>query len=792
MLKNYLLITFRNMVKNKLFIFINISGLSIAIACCMVAYYLHDFNSTFDGNHSKIGSIYRVGSLREFQGKVTKYGHTPMPLGNVIQQNIPDVEKVVRYGSSQLNLRVGADNFMDEVVHTDPSFFEVFTFEKVKGNLSIEDKSSIVLSEELAYKYFSNEDPIGKMVSQMGTNGDVKDFMVVGTFKKQPNNSSFIKQAYIHFDNQFTSGAKTTENSWEARTILYVQLSNPKNVSSIINDLQPYIENNNQVRDDFILKGFVLDPFKGLAKNDSYANVRGVWTNSAAHISAIMGTAIMGVFILLIACFNLTNTAIAISSSRLKELGIRKVMGSSRKHIIIQFIGETWMICFTSLLIGCALAYSFLIPAFNSLWPFWAFTPDYLGKPDFFIFIVIVLVLTSVLAGSYPALYISKFEPVNILKGKVVLGGTNGFTRTLLTAQLMISLIAVICSIAFVDNAKYQKSLDLGFNKNEVIYAQIENTSEYEAIRNRLLQNKDINSIAGSYHHINSSYFSDPIKHEGKEIEVDILDVGDDYVKTAGITLLEGRDFETNSATDKNESVLITENMAATFGWNKPIGKKISWNDSTYYFVIGVVRNIVNKGLMNRMDPVMLRYQAKQEYKYILVNAPLKNIQTVKAETELITKELFPDKIITFNYMDELVVTSVSINNSILKMFVFLGVVAILLSATGLYTLVSLNVTKRMKEIGVRKVLGASGISIARVINKEFAIILTLAAILGSFAGSALAGLLLNSLWEQFQHITVLTIVFSIIIMCITTVLAIGYKVYSAVHINPTIFLRSE
>ncbi len=780
------------MVKNKFFIFINISGLSIAIACCLVAYYLHDFNATFDGHHTQKENIFRVSSIREFQGKVNKYAHTPMPLGNVIQQNIPDVAKVVRYTSGQLNLRVGTNNFIDEIAHTDPSFFEVFTFETVKGNLSIKDKSSIVISEELAYKYFADENPIGKMVTQIGTKGNVKDFMVVGTFKKQPNNSSFSKQAYLHFDNQFTSDTKITENSWEARATLYIQVSNSKNVTSITNHLQQYIENNNQVREDFILKGFLLDPFEGLAKKDSYTKTRGVWTGSAAHISAIMGTAIMGIFILLIACFNLTNTAIAISSSRLKELGIRKVMGSSRKHIIIQFMGETWIISFVSLMIGCAIAYSFLIPAFNSLWPFWSFTPDYLGNPEFFIFILIVLLITSTLAGSYPALYISKFQPVNILKGKVALGGTNGFTRVLLTAQLMISLIAIFCSIAFIDNARYQKSLDLGFNKNEVIYAQIENTSEYEAFRNRLFQNKDITSIAGTYHHINSSYFSDPIKHEGKEIEVDILDVGDDYVKTAGITLLEGRYFETNSATDKKESVLITENMAATFGWDKPIGKKISWKDTTHYFVIGVVKNIVNKGLMNHMDPVMLRYQAKQEYKYILVTAPLEKIPTIKAEMEIITKELFPDKIITVHYMDELVVTSSTINSSILKMFVFMGAVALLLSATGLYTLVSLNVVKRMKEIGVRKVLGASGVNIARVINKEFAIIIALAAILGSVAGSSLAGLLLDSIWEQFQHITVSTIVFSIIIMCATAVLAIGYKVYSTVRINPAVVLRTE
>lgn len=791
MLKSYLLITFRNMMKHKFFLFINISGLAIAIASCLVAYYLYEFNATFDGNHQQRETIYRVSSFREFQGEVTKYGHVPLALGNMIRQNEAGANKVIRYTSAMLTLRIERDNFLESVAYVDASFFEVFSFDASHGHLSVSEKSALVISDELAFKFFGKENPIGRTVSQIAEGRTVTDFTVVGTFKKQPNNSSFGQQAYVHFDNQF-GASSLTENDWTARATLFVQVSDPEKALQLTNSLQPYVRNNNEVREDFIIKRFSLDPLPGLATSDSYNNVRGVWTNNAAHISAIMGTGIMGIFILLIACFNLTNTAIAISSGRLKELGIRKIMGSTRKHLIMQYIGETWTLCLFALLLGFIVANTLLIPAFNSLWPFWSYTPDYLGKPNFIVFMLLVLLITSMLAGSYPALYISKFEPTQILKGKVKFGGTNFFTRTLLTMQLVISLIAIVCSLAFIDNARYQKELDLGFNQKEVVFTDLENSGDYEIFRNRLLELNDITAVSGSFHHINASYFSDPITCEGKEIEADILDVGDHYVKTVGITLLEGRDFILDSETDKRESVLITENMAAAFGWNESLGKELIWKDSIHYRVIGVVKNIVNKGLMSRMDPVLLRYREDHDYKFILASAPIESITEVKAEMERVAKELFPDKIVTIRYMDELVARSIQINSSILKMFIFLGVIALLLSATGLYTLVSLNMMKRLKEIGIRKILGASGGNITRIINKEFVIILGLASAFGGYLGSFLSGMLLDSIWEHFQRTSLLTILLSILTLLIVSGLSISYKIISTIRINPTTILRNE
>jgi len=792
MINNYVLIALRQMIKNKLFISINVVGMAIAVACCTVAYYLHEFNSTFDTHHANSPSIYRISSIREFQNKLTKYGHVPQAMGRVIQGNQGDIEKVVRYNTATINTRVKDLVFNDVVAFVDPSFFTLFTFETLQGSLSLDEKSSIILSEEFAIKYFGDANPIGKEIIQLLDSGKTKPFTVAGVFKKQPNNSSFIQQAYLHFENLEDAIPDFDENNWSNRSLLYVQILDKSRVKPVENQLAAYTINNNLAREDFIIKNFVVEPFSGLAKNDSYNNTHGVWTNSAAHISAVVGTAAMGIFILLIACFNLTNTAIAVSARRLKEIGIRKVMGSNRRNIIEQYMGEIFLICLLSFFAGLLISHFLLIPAFNSLWSFWAFTPDYFSNPDFLIFSVAILLCTSLLAGSYPAFYISKFRPVEILKGKLKFGGTNAFTGTLLTLQLMISLAAIVCSLAFIANARYQQSLDMGFNKNEVIYTAISNTLEFESLKTRLLQHPDIRWVAGSVHHIGSSYFNDPIKSADKELEVDILDIGDDYLKTAGLTLLEGRDFTKDSETDKHESVIITENMATAFGWNKAIGQEILWMDTTRYTVIGVVKNIVNKGMMNRMDPVMLRYTGNRDTKFCLVNAPVEKIAAVKKVVEGEVKELFPDRIATVKYMNELIANSLQINTSILKMFVFLGFVAMFLSATGLYTLTSLNIVKRLKEIGMRKILGAKAGNIIRVINKEFFIILGIAAILGGLLGSWMASILLDSIWEHFERTTMLTIIYSVAILVTTSVLSIALKIYSTIRINPATILRSE
>ena len=790
MFKNFLLITVRNLMKNKLFIFINVFGMAIAIACCIVAYFNWEFDARFDSHHKNRTSIYRISSIREFDGETTLYGHAPQPLGPTIKQNIQDVSKVVRLSWSYSDFKVSDNVFRSGLAYADPELFEVFSFEFLEGKpTELKDKSKVFLSDEMAIKLFGSTEVVGKQLTQV-IGADLKEFQVGGVFKKQPANSSFNEDAYTHYDNVYDDDKNLKEDDWKARNTLFVMIDDPGRKDAVHKQLQTYLENNNKVREDFQIKEFALDPFVGMGQRDSKNDT---WsrTRRSSPNAAVISPIIMAVLVLLIACFNMTNTSIAISSRRLKEIGIRKVMGSMRSQLIFQFIGETLFICFISLIVGLFLG-EVLIAWWNSLWEYMKLTSHYLDNPAFLIFLISVLAFTGLVAGSYPAFYISNFEPVSILKGKLKFGGTNYFTRVLLILQYSFSLVAVIFAFAFYENSKFQRDFDLGFSNKSIIVAYVGNRSEFETYSNAIKQNKDIISVAGSKHSIFSSRYNDPIKYESKQLEVDIIDVGDEYLKTMELELVKGRDFEKDSETDTKESVIVTEKLAKSFGWEDPIGKEIIWMDTVKLFVIGVVRDVYTQGLWDEMEPMMIRNTDPEQYTHVIVNAPVNKITDVNKFMESEWKQIFPNRLYNGRYLDEVMVEATTVNDNIVKMFVFLGIVALMLSATGLYTLVSLNIIKRMKEIGVRKVLGASVSNITRIINTEFVIMLLISSVLGSALSYVSVEGLMDSIWDYYQPTTSITFAVSIFVLFFISGLTIGYKIFSAASMNPVNTLRVE
>jgi ABC-type antimicrobial peptide transport system permease subunit len=500
----------------------------------------------------------------------------------------------------------------------------------------------------------------------------------------------------------------------------------------------------------------------------------------------------MGIFILLIACFNLTNTSIAMASRRLKEIGIRKVMGSMRKHLIMQYLGETLFICFVSLMLGLVLS-DFMVRGWNLMWEYFQLTPHYFDNPTVLIFLVSVLVFTGIAAGAYPAFYISKFEPVRILKGKVEFGGTNYFTRILLGLQFAISLMAIVCAIGFLQNARYQREYDLGFDVRGSIIAWMSGQSDFDTFRNSLQENPLIVSMAGARSGIFSNRAHEPVKYESKQQEVDIIAVGDQYLTTIGLKLVEGRDFVKDAETDRKESVIITQQMASEFGWDKPLGKEILYKDTVKLYVIGVVKDVYTQGLWRKLEPLMIRYVLPNEYNQIVVSTQAENVGAVNVFMAHAWNKIFPNRLYDGNILAVGGLREANeVNINIVYMFTFLGAIAMLMSATGLYTLVSLNIIKRMKEIGVRKVLGASVSNIARIVNTEFVIILALASALGSWGGYMQSNMIMGSIWRYYQGPTSMTFVLSVTILFLISVVAIGYKVFKAANMNPVESLKEE
>jgi len=495
---------------------------------------------------------------------------------------------------------------------------------------------------------------------------------------------------------------------------------------------------------------------------------------------------------LLLACFNFTNTSIAISGKRLKEIGIRKTMGGVRGQLIFQFLGESIVLCFFSLVAGLLLA-EVLVPAYNNLWPGIKLSISYTENIFFFIFLFLLLAFTAFIAGIYPAFYITSFKPVNILKGTLKFGGTNWFTRTLLTLQFAISLLCIISGVAYIRNAAYQRDYNLGYTKNGVIVASVKNENEFMAYRNLLVMNKDIKVIAGSKNHVSDKYYKEPVKYETIEHQVEIVDVGDEYLKAMNITLLEGRDFKKDSETDKKESVLVSQKFVKRYQLEgNPIGQRLLWRDSIQLYVVGVVSDILTDGFWKAAAPVMLRYVGPEQYTQIVVSVSPENLLAVNEYMKDAWKKISPNSLYSGQSTDGNMYATELINTNAVQIFGFLGVIAALMSATGLFALVSLNILKKMKEIGVRKILGASAGNIARVINAEFFIIILVASILGSGLGYLMIDKMMDAIWEYYLPVNFVTLGICVALLFVVGIVTVAYKTIVTALVNPVNSLREQ
>jgi putative ABC transport system permease protein len=795
MFRNYILITLRSMTKNKVFIMINVLGMGIAVACCIVAYLNWEYSSNFDKNHVNSATIYRVQAWQDYQGTRNRHALTPTPLGNIVKENLKDVDEVVRYTTSTSNFRIGDELFNSSVAYTDSAFFDLFSFVLKSGSLSaLHDKSQILISDELARKYFNSEEVVGKQITQIN-NDELKEFTIGGVFAVQPLNSSFAVEAITYWDNYWdiTQEKLSLDGDWKSVNTLFLQIKDESRVPGVLEALQEYIEPQNLAREDFKLSEYYLQNFRTLAASfhgDTWLS--GEQLRWGFPPSAVLGPGIMAIFLLLLACFNFTNTSIAISGKRLKEIGIRKAMGGLRVQLIGQFLGESLVMCFLALIVALLLA-EFLVPAYNKLWPGIKLTLSYTDNISFFIFLGIMLMCTAFIAGIYPAFYVTSFKPVSILKGKLTFGGTNWFTHTLLTLQFAISLLCLISSVAYIRNAQYQRDYDLGYSKDGVIIANINGKNEFDAYRNALAMNKDIKVIAGSANHVSDKYYKGPVKYGQIEHQVEIVDIGDDYLEAMSVDFLEGRPFKKDSETDKRESVIVSEEFVKQFGLtDNAVGTRLLLKDSVQLYIIGVVNNILTDGFWKPAAPVMLRYVGPDQYKQIAVSTSPENLLSVNEYMKDAWKKISPNTLYSGRYTDGNMYATQMINTNAVRILSFLGVIAVLMSGTGLFALVSLNILKKMKEIGVRKVLGASGANIARVINTKFVIILTISSVLGSTMGYFMTDKMMDAIWEYYLPINFVTLGICVFLMFLVAIVTVGYKTITTAFMNPVNTLREQ
>ncbi len=791
MIRNYLKLALRNIFKNRVFVLINILGLGVALACCIVAYLNWEYNAAFDTYHKNADQIYRVNFVRLSGDTPIKNGSSPLPIGKNIATRIAEVDQVVRYYPTGGSFKLEGTMFGTNVSAVDPSFFETFTIELLAGDAgAIHDKRSIYISEDLQIKHFPGQDPLGKILTYI--NGEKRiEFQVAGVFKKPPLNSSFVADAYFHFDNVLDIEA-FSEDNWAIFDNTFVRINDPADVAVVEQQLEQFVQIQNEAKPDYKVDRYYLDPFAGMAVRAESEDVWNHWTNDSLPTAAALTPAIMALLLLLLACFNFTNTSIAIANRRIKEIGIRKVMGSGRKQLIGQFLGENMLLAGLAVLLGILLAF-FLVPAYSAMWVFLDIRLNFFEQPDLVVFILLLWLFTGLVAGSYPALYVSSFRPASILRGSVKFSGTNWLTRVLLTLQYGISLIAIICGFVFANNAKFQEEYDLGFDPHGVLFAHVKDEQGYQALKNQLQDYDAIEAVAGSRHNLTYSWYTDPIKVASSELDVSIFDVGSGYLSTVGATLVSGRDFRPNSEVDRARSVIVNEELVKTLGWDDPLNQRIVLRDTIQLSVVGVVQDIYFMGaLWNPLRPMLMRCATPGDYRYLSVRTPQERAKEVKALMDEKWANVFPNELSTVRFMDTESTQSAEVNANIKTLFLFLGVVACILSAIGLFSLVSLNLNKRMKEIGVRKILGASVSHLAAKMSKEFILILVMSFAIGSVGGHFLSSMLLDSIWAYSVPTDPTVFLISIFLLLFISTLTIGGKIFRAASVVPAEIIRDE
>ncbi len=788
MLKNYFLVTIRSLMKKKVFVFINILGMGLAVALSIAAYLNWNFRKDWDRQQQNKETIYRIQFLREGQDQIEKYGIVPMPLANHINQNGEGF--VTRYITTKSDIRIEDELFRTSLSYGDSSFFEIFTTNLKYGDITdFKNKSRIFISDELARKYFNRENVVGEAITQVN-NQVPKEFIVGGVFAKWPLNSSFNFEAITLWENYWDTKAEKGlgDNDWKTWNTTFVQIRDSNEIPEVTKQLQRYVAPQNKARQDFQVKEFYLERFKGIQEYPVRNNALRVGVPDAA----VTIPSIMSVMLLLLACFNFTNTSLALSGNRLKEIGIRKVMGGQRKQLVVQFLGENLFLCTLGFIVGLFLA-EIIVPAYSNLWFWLELDLSYTDNMGILAFLFCLLISTGLLAGGYPAFYVTSFEPVNILKGKTQMGGSNWLSRSLLAAQFSISLVTIIFAVGFYHNAQYQKNYDLGFSTTDVISVYVENEDAFNAYRDALISSKDILKIAGTKDHISNSFYAAAVRYESVEKEVDVMDIGDEYMQAMNMRVIAGRGFNKDSETDKKESIIVSEEFVREFGWlDDPVGKRIILHDTITLYIIGVAKDLYARSLWLPLEPMMLRFAAPERYKQLISQIAPGKMEEANTFMKKEWGKLFPNLLYEELFIDnELKVTN-DTNQNVLIIFGFLGVFAALMSGTGLFTLVSLTIMKRLKEIGIRKVLGASMQNIVGVISFHFIIVLLFASLLGGAVGFKMVDVSMDAAWEYYEKVSLVTIFTSITIMLLLAILTVGFKTIGAAKMNPTKNLRAE
>lgn len=791
MFKSYFKLACRNLLKNKLSSFINIVGLSVAIGCSIVFFLMLDLEYTSDRFHENASNIFLVVYSLEGDEGAKRWGDSPQPLGPALEAEFHQVKRAVRVTDKGATVRYKDRIFNESIRFADFGFLDIFTFPLKWGNRPDSDqKNGLILSEEMSEKYFGEENPVGEQVEITFNSKGRDTYFILGVAEKFPHNASFSFNILAPFE-KFLDINEKSVGDWKAFTgATFIEVNDPNDLSTVSAQMAEYIKRHNEANVDRPIASFSFEPLSTLSW-ESQEIERSISSGSTPQ--ALIMLLVIGLFLLLQACFNYVNIALASASRRLKEIGVRKVVGCQRIQLVFQFLGENLLMCFLAFIGGLALTEFIFVPGLMEI----TGSPDQMSLFDFFtnlhlwMFFVLIVLLTGIGAGAYPALAISRLQPVSIMKGKPKLSGKKRFTSFLLALQFGIAFLILCLLVAFVQNNRYQQRRDWGYNQEHVINVSLEKGNQFEIFKNAVESNPNVLQIAGTGSLIGRSESQAVVEVEAVKHEVIRLDVGFNYLETLGMRLKKGRFFDPVLSTDRDSALVVNERFVQDMGWEHAIDQPVRYEKRSYT-VIGVVEDFHYDFFFEEIQPALIRLVPEEDLNYLVARVKAGSGTRSVAAFKGVWQKLFPGRVFDVVFQDSVFEQAYRNNVAITKIFLATAVITLIISCMGLFGLVSLMVSRRAKELSLHKVLGASVIQIANLITKRFALLLAASVLIALPGGYFFLNALLDGVYKYHMPLSALPFVLAALIVLSTAFFTIVTQVYKAAVRDPIDALRYE
>jgi putative ABC transport system permease protein len=791
MIRNFFRIAVRNILRHKVFSFINVAGLATGLAASLLILLWVQDEFSYEKFNRKAESIYRVEEDQFYSGDRYHVTVTPFPSGPVWKEKIPEIKDQIRILPWLPRLLFRQDDkvfFESSVAAADSGILKMFTLPMLLGDpaVALNSPHSIVLTKKLAIKYFGNTNPVGKTI----TLENKYQFTVTGVLKDLPKNSMFAFEALLPYS--FLKEIGAVDNSWDDNSIYtFVVLEKGADIKAVNKKLTDVVVENDQQ----IKTKYVLFPLLDIHLRGQFG-----FKESKGPVIVVFIFTLIAIFILLIACINFINLSTAKASGRGKEIGIKKVAGADQMSMIVQFMLESL------LLVGVAMVFAIILiglflSAFNNI-SGKSFNLNDLLKANFIISYIIIGLLAGFISGIYPALYLSSFKPAAVLKGEIISGKGNGRLRQILVViQFTMSILIAIAAIFMYKQLKYMQEKDLGFKKENLICIPMTDNmkSKYFSLKNELQKETLIQGVtASTWNPVMIGSNSGGASWDGKDPEKQVLigtdGVDYDYLKTLRMELKSGRDFSkdftSDMARDTTGNFLVNEEVVKIMGIGDPVGKNFRFMGLNGK-IVGVMKNFHFKGADQPIEPVAFALANINYLRVILIRLTDNNVPASLKSVEKTWKEVIPEYPLQYTFVDQDYENLFRFQMRLTDLLKYFTILAVIIACLGLYGLSSYSAERRTNEVGIRKVMGAGSFTVMYTLSKEFLILILISIIIAIPVGWIIVGNLL----KQFAYRVEMNVTIFVAIALgaiVIAILTVSFQAYKASGTNPAEALKVE